>query len=147
MYKPPVATRHNKSMKLLILLPLRADLLCTLQYETPCKYLRFVSHCAANRTERLLSLDNCNVLLCKCVGVLFPLKFAKPSALQCRRKVRKSGGPKEIECLFHEKVLLFPFGATVKLGDKERLDSEQLGNSEPFLVTTLLMFTDTRQIN
>ena len=38
MYKPPEATRHHKSMKLLILLPLRADLLCTLQYETPCTY-------------------------------------------------------------------------------------------------------------
>ena len=38
MYKPPVATRHHKSMKLLILLPLRADLLCTLHYETPCIY-------------------------------------------------------------------------------------------------------------
>ena len=100
------------------------------------KYLRFVSH----RTERLLSLKNCNVLLCKCVGVLFPLKFAKPSALQCRRKVRKSGGPKEIECLFHEKVLFLPFGTTVKLGDKERLDSEQLGNSEPFLVTNFPVY-------
>ena len=27
---------HHKSIKLLILLPLRADLLCTLCYETPC---------------------------------------------------------------------------------------------------------------
>ena len=34
--KPPEATRHYKSIKLWILLPLRADLLCILQYETPC---------------------------------------------------------------------------------------------------------------
>ena len=32
------ATRHHKSIKLLILLPLRADLLCTLHYETPCRF-------------------------------------------------------------------------------------------------------------
>ena len=36
MYEPPEATRHHKLIKLLILLPLRADLLCTLHYETPC---------------------------------------------------------------------------------------------------------------
>ena len=30
---------HHKSIKLLILLPLRADLLCTLHYETPCMYV------------------------------------------------------------------------------------------------------------
>ena len=35
--KPPQPTTHHSSIKLLILLPLRADLLCTLQYETPCK--------------------------------------------------------------------------------------------------------------
>ena len=33
---PPKATRHHKSIKWLIILPLRADLLCTLHYETPC---------------------------------------------------------------------------------------------------------------
>ena len=32
----PEATRHHESKKILILLPLRADLLCTLHYETPC---------------------------------------------------------------------------------------------------------------
>ena len=36
MYKPPEATRHYKQITILILLPLRADLLCTLHYETPC---------------------------------------------------------------------------------------------------------------
>ena len=36
MYEPPYATMHHKSLKLLILLLLRADLLCTLHYETPC---------------------------------------------------------------------------------------------------------------
>ena len=36
MYNPPEATRHCKWTTLLILLPLRADLLCTLQCETPC---------------------------------------------------------------------------------------------------------------
>ena len=36
--KPPEATRHHNSTKLLILVPLRADLLCTLHYETPCKF-------------------------------------------------------------------------------------------------------------
>ena len=34
--KPPEPTMHHGSSKLLILLPFRADLLCTLQYETPC---------------------------------------------------------------------------------------------------------------
>jgi hypothetical protein len=34
--KPPEATRHHNSIKLLILLPLRADLLYILHYETPC---------------------------------------------------------------------------------------------------------------
>ena len=33
---PPEATRHHNSIKLLFFLPLRADLLCILQYETPC---------------------------------------------------------------------------------------------------------------
>ena len=36
--KPPEATRHHNSTKLLILVPLRANLLCTLHYETPCKW-------------------------------------------------------------------------------------------------------------
>ena len=34
--KPPEATRHHNSIKVLILLPLRANLLCVLHYETPC---------------------------------------------------------------------------------------------------------------
>jgi hypothetical protein len=34
--KPPEATRHHDLMKLLIPLPLRADLLYILHYETPC---------------------------------------------------------------------------------------------------------------
>ena len=29
------------------------------------------------------------------------------------------------------------FGSTVKLGDKERFDKEQIGVKEPFLVTNL----------
>ena len=36
MSKSPKATRHHNSIKLLNFLPLRADLLCILQYETPC---------------------------------------------------------------------------------------------------------------
>ena len=36
MSAPLQATRHHNSIKLLILLPLRAYLVCTLQYETPC---------------------------------------------------------------------------------------------------------------
>ena len=35
---PPEATRHHNLTKLLILVPIRADLLCTLHYETPCTY-------------------------------------------------------------------------------------------------------------
>ena len=34
---PLEATRHHNSIKLLFFLPLRADLLCILHYETPCK--------------------------------------------------------------------------------------------------------------
>ena len=34
--KPPEASRHYNSTKLLVILTLRADLLCTLHYETPC---------------------------------------------------------------------------------------------------------------
>ena len=44
--KPPEATRHHNSTKLLILVPLRANLLCTLHYETPCilmtKYINLI---------------------------------------------------------------------------------------------------------
>ena len=36
--KPLKATRQHNSTKLLIILPLRADLLCILHYETPCTY-------------------------------------------------------------------------------------------------------------
>ena len=36
--KPPEPTRHHNSIKLWILLSLRADLLYILQYETPCIY-------------------------------------------------------------------------------------------------------------
>ena len=36
MSTPPEATRHHNLTKLLILLPLRSDLLCNLHYETPC---------------------------------------------------------------------------------------------------------------
>ena len=39
MYKTPEPTRHHNSIKLLILLPLRANLLCILHYETPCMFL------------------------------------------------------------------------------------------------------------
>ena len=42
MPKPPEATRHHKLIKLLILLPLRADLLCILQY-APCTHTHTVS--------------------------------------------------------------------------------------------------------
>ena len=34
--KPPETTRHHNTFKLWILLPLSADLLSILQYETPC---------------------------------------------------------------------------------------------------------------
>ena len=36
--KPPEPTRHLNSIKLWILLPLRAKLLVTLQYEIPCSF-------------------------------------------------------------------------------------------------------------
>ena len=36
---PPKATRHHNSIKLLVFLPLRADLLYILHYETPCTTL------------------------------------------------------------------------------------------------------------
>ena len=36
MYKTPEPTRHHDSIKLLILLPLRADLLMSVHSETPC---------------------------------------------------------------------------------------------------------------
>ena len=35
---PPEPTRHHNSIKLWILLPLRADLFVTLQHEIPCIY-------------------------------------------------------------------------------------------------------------
>ena len=34
---PPEATRHHNSIKLLITLPLRADLLLSVHSETPCR--------------------------------------------------------------------------------------------------------------
>ena len=39
--KPVEATRHHDSTKLLVFLTLRADLLCTLHYETPCRARRY----------------------------------------------------------------------------------------------------------
>ena len=36
IYEPPEATKHHNSLKLSILLSVRANLLCTLQCETPC---------------------------------------------------------------------------------------------------------------
>ena len=36
IFKPPEAARHHNSIRLLVLLPLRADLLYILHYETPC---------------------------------------------------------------------------------------------------------------
>ena len=36
MYEPPEATGRHKLLKLSILLPIRDNLLCTLQCETPC---------------------------------------------------------------------------------------------------------------
>ena len=40
--KPPEPTMHHSSIKLLIILPLRADLLCTLQCETPCRIEKII---------------------------------------------------------------------------------------------------------
>jgi hypothetical protein len=40
--KPPYPTTLYSSIKLLILLPFRADLLCTLQYETTCTSVFFL---------------------------------------------------------------------------------------------------------
>ena len=36
--------------------------------------------------------------------------------------------------------ILSRFGYTVKIGNKERLDKEQLGNSEPFSVTNMPVY-------
>ena len=44
MYKPLEATRHYKKIPLLILLPLRADLLCILHYETPCTWKGYITY-------------------------------------------------------------------------------------------------------
>ena len=41
--KPPEPTKHYNAIKLWILLPLRADLLCTLQCEIPCTKVRSLS--------------------------------------------------------------------------------------------------------
>ena len=50
MYKPPEPTRHHNSIKSLVLLPLRADLLCTLQCETPCTSYIFKKYKNLNAT-------------------------------------------------------------------------------------------------
>ena len=45
---------HHKTIELLILLHLRADLLCTLQYETPCTFLKNIkyrSHALKNHSN------------------------------------------------------------------------------------------------
>ena len=41
MYEPPEATRHYNSLKLSIFLSVRANLLCTLQCETPYSYKKY----------------------------------------------------------------------------------------------------------
>ena len=65
MYKPPEATRHHKPIKLLIFLPLRADLLCTLHYETPCRScqpllrLSFLSRVESNEhSKKMFEFEN-----------------------------------------------------------------------------------------
>ena len=50
IFLSPEATRHHNSIKLLILLPLRADLLYILHYETPCI-------CSIGRLEQLFFLS------------------------------------------------------------------------------------------
>ena len=45
---PHEQTRHHNSIKLSILLSLRADLLCILQYETPCRTIQWVGAASQN---------------------------------------------------------------------------------------------------
>ena len=50
---PPEATRHHNLKKLLIPLPLRADLLLSVHSETPCTYLIFsLLSVAANQCKK-----------------------------------------------------------------------------------------------
>ena len=68
MYKPPEATRHHKPIKLVILLPLRSDLLCTLHYETPCictrNCIKYAKMVYGNSGTSLYSLEDSDRLAC-----------------------------------------------------------------------------------
>ena len=59
--KPPEPTTLRSSIKSLILLPLRADLLCTLQHETPCKHV-IISIVKTNMDKKNIFLFNCFVI-------------------------------------------------------------------------------------
>ena len=66
MYKPPEATGHHKLLKLSILLPVRANSLCTLQCETPCSKCEFkISTKAALMLLKLIHLFARQILLIK----------------------------------------------------------------------------------
>ena len=62
---PGEATMHHNSIKLLVFLPLRADLLCILHYETPCttdficKVLSHLSYITLSRVNKYKQNHRC----------------------------------------------------------------------------------------
>ena len=73
----PEATSHHKSMKLLTLIPLRADLLYILHYETPCRYFSVCVFLEVSYLEYNFLLD---ILLSKkpvniCMNNIFVMVF------------------------------------------------------------------------
>ena len=87
------------------------------------------------QTEIKFWVNGILVTLLGCFGVIGNLF----TALVLKRLATKSGFNRLLFCLgkktFKPTIFWVPFLNTVKLGDKERFDKEQIGVKEPFPVT------------
>ena len=103
--KPLEATRHHISTKLLVFLPLRADLLCTLHYETPCRIHWCEGHWYGS-TYKAVRLSDISSKMAKkhkkCICWAIPMPFASMN----------STNPRTAPWNFHKKIL--------RIGDFEK---------------------------
>ena len=63
MSNPPEPAMHHHQIKLLIFLPLRADLLCILHYETPCIGLKKLVQKLVQKIDSQKILYRCTYLM------------------------------------------------------------------------------------
>ena len=81
--RPVEATGHHDSTKLLVFLPLRADLLCTLHYETPCRMGGNENNLALGATFNAMKMDDTT-----CQRPCSSPKFRGIHMLQCQSGYR-----------------------------------------------------------